>query len=290
MEKYGGLPALRAITGLLLLFALILSWHCEKLKPIVSGRVRIEYIASPSMNRYLPLAVILPEHYESAPSRRYPVIYLLHGYGGDYMQWLKIADLPALASSYETLLVCPDGGKDSWYIDSPVDSTVRYETHLLREVIPHIDSTYRTLGAAGRAIVGLSMGGHGALRFLSLYPDSFVAASSMSGILDLRVFPNSWNLAGRLGELERAPQRWRRNSNVILVRRLHGKNKPILVDCGTDDFALAVNRAYRDSAAVHGVAIQYEEYPGSHNREYWASRIEAHIQFLLQAIQKQNKS
>ncbi len=270
-----------ALAGVLLLvFGLFNS--CERIKPLLSGQVHIEYVSSASMHTFIPLATILPEsyHQKENQNRRYPVIYLLHGYSGDYMQWIKIADLPALASKYETILVCPDGGYDSWYVDSPVDSTVRYETHILREVITYIDTTYRTMGHRGRAITGLSMGGHGALRFISLYPDSFAAAGSMSGILDLRPFPQSWNIQGRLGPYEQFKERWAKNSNVILVRRLKGRNKGILVDCGTEDFALAVNRAYRDSAQVHGVPVEYGEFPGGHNREYWRSRIEAHIQFL----------
>ena len=275
------------IAGVLCLGLSILN-SCERVKPFISGQVHIEYVSSAAMNKFIPLATILPESYPKKENqkRRYPVIYLLHGYSGDYMQWLKIADLPALASKYETILVCPDGGYDSWYVDSPVDSSIQYETHILREVITYIDTTYRTMGRRGRAITGLSMGGHGALRFLALYPDSFVAAGSMSGILDLRPFPNSWNIKGRLGPFEKFKQRWERNSNVILVRRLTGRGKGIMVDCGTEDFALAVNRAYRDSARVHGVPVEYGEFPGKHNREYWASRIEAHIQFLQKFFPK----
>ncbi len=265
-----------ALIGVLLLF------QCQQIKPYISGQVHIEYVPSRAMNKLIPLTIALPKSYfqKEHQTRRYPVVYLLHGYSGDYMQWLKITNLPALADQFETILVCPDGGYDSWYLDSPVADSIRYETHIIREVMTHIDTTYRTLGAKARAITGLSMGGHGALRFLALYPDSFVAAGSMSGILDLRVFPESWNLAGRLGPIDRFAKNWDDNSNVILVRRLKGRNKGILVDCGTDDFALAVNRAYRDSAAVHQVAIQYEELPGGHNREYWSSRIKPHLEFL----------
>ncbi len=280
----------RICMAVLLLLLLAFS-HCQKAASLISGQVHIEYIFSPSMKKSIPLAVALPGgyHKKNAQNRRYPVVLLLHGYSGDYSQFLKLADLAALATNFETILVCPDGGYDSWYVDSPVDSEMHYETHIMKEVLTHIDTTYRTLGRAGRAITGLSMGGFGALRFISLYPDSFVAAGSMSGILDLRVFPNSWNIAGRLGPFSKFPNRWAQNSPVNLVENLKGKNKGILVDCGTEDFALAVNRAYRDSAAVHHVEIQYEEYPGRHSHAYWASRVKPHLQFFQKFMKRRRE-
>lgn len=249
---------------------------------------RLVSVFSPEMRKSVPVTVVVPEQYDAATRSltRYPVIYLLHGYSGDHQQWSQIVRLSQLASRYQVIFVCPDGGYDSWYLDSPIADSVRYQSFIMQTLIPRIDSAYRTLGAEGRAITGLSMGGHGALRLISLFPDSFAAAGSMSGILDLRPFAGRWNLAGRLGSHERQRDAWDRASAIQLIPLLAGKNKGILVDCGSDDFAIAVNRAYRDSARVHGVTLVYEEGPGGHSREYWARRIEPQIRFLLAQIQR----
>lgn len=262
---------------------------CDKVVPLASGQMKVESIWSASMKKRIATIVVVPESYNEnekgeTAARRYPVIYLLHGYGGNYGQWHLITNLAELASRYEFILVCPDGGGKSWYIDSPIDSTLRYETFVMREVIPYIDSVYATAGPSARAITGLSMGGHGALRFLALYPDSFVAAGSMSGILDLRVFPESWQLSEVLGNIESHPENWAKNSAVNFIQLLHGKSKRILVDCGTEDFALGVNRAFRDSAAVHGIEITFEEHPGGHEAIYWQRRLQPHLVFFRESF------
>ncbi|MCA9733901.1 esterase family protein [candidate division KSB1 bacterium] len=264
--------------------------HCQKLNNLAKGQKRLEYIHAPKMKLLIPASVFLPEEYYNSDKKketRYPVVILLHGYGGDHAQWSRIADLKQMANKTKTILVCPDGGKDSWYFNTFSDTAnFYYERHIIKEVITHIDTNYRTLGAKGRAITGLSMGGHGALRFVSLYPDSFVAAGSMSGILDLRVFPLSWNIAKRLGPMKDFPQRWKMNSCVNLVAQLQGKNKGILVECGKEDFALGVNRAYRDSAAVHHVKITYREDSGGHTSQFWKDHLEEHLNFLHNCFPK----
>lgn len=271
----------------LVLSALLVSFACD-VTPENRRQSRLVSVFSPEMRKSVPVTVVVPEQYDAATRSltRYPVIYLLHGYSGDHRQWSQIVNLAQLATRHRAIFVCPDGGYDSWYLDSPVADSVRYQSFIIRTLIPRIDSTYRTLGTAGRVITGLSMGGHGALRLMSLFPDSFAAAGSMSGILDLRPFAARWNLSGRLGTYDQQRDAWDRASAIQLIPLLAGKNKGILVDCGSDDFAIAVNRAYRDSARVHGVTLSYEEGPGGHSREYWARRIEPQIRFLLAQIQR----
>jgi len=87
-----------------------------------------------------------------------------------------------MADRYGAIIVTPDGGVDSWYFDSPVDPTYRYETFVTQELIPYIDKLYKTVAdRSGRAIAGLSMGGHGALYLAIRHQELFAAAGSMSG-------------------------------------------------------------------------------------------------------------
>ncbi len=276
----------RALVATVLFQGLLIA-GCDRIKPYLSSQIRNEFVHSEQMKASLPLMVVVPSDYETSDNAqtRYPLVLLLHGYGGNALQWQKIIDLTALADRHKIILASPYGGMSSWYFDSPVDPDSKYESHIIHNVITFIDTTYRTLGAGARAITGLSMGGHGALRFISLYPDSFIAAGSMSGILDLRVFPNSWEISEKLGRIEDEPQRWFENSVVNLVSRLKNRDKKIIVDCGTEDFAIAVNRAYRDSAAVHQVPIVYEEGPGGHSAAYWRKRLPVHLEFFQQAFE-----
>ena len=275
-------PKSSHLISLILLF--FITFACEKTENMVKGQKRFEYIRSPEMRLLIPAFVFLPENYyadAANKNRKYPVIYLLHGYEGDHAQWSRIADLKALANQFETILVCPDVGKDSWYFDTFSDTVdVYYKTYIIKHVLKFIDRHYRTLGKQARAITGLSMGGHGALQFISQYPDSFVAAGSMSGVLDLRPFSLSWNIAKWLGPIERYPKRWHDNSVINMVKMLKGKNKGIIIQCGTEDFVLAVNRAYRDSARVHGVKISYFEEEGAHTIEYWKTHLADQLEFL----------
>ena len=116
---------------------------------------------SQAMHKDMPAIVITPDSY--SPRKDYPVVYMLHGFGGTYKsdwaspQW----DVAKYADVYDMIFVTPDGA-DSWYLDSPVDSTYRYETYLVHELVPFVDAHYSTRAdRTGRAITGLSMGGHG---------------------------------------------------------------------------------------------------------------------------------
>src|SRR5690606_1283607 len=131
----------------------------------------------------------------------------------------------------------PDGGVTSWYFDSPIDPQMQYETYMSKELITRIDQTYRTLSdRSGRAITGLSMGGHGAFYLAFKHQDIWGAAGSMSGGVDLRPFPNNWDLAKRLGNYAEHKENWETNTVINLVHQLEGDHLKLIFDCGSSDF------------------------------------------------------
>src|SRR5687768_7906307 len=82
-------------------------------------------IYSKAMNKEFKAVVIKPDQYKSFPV---PVVYLLHGYGGWYSNWIiRVPELKKYADQYQLMIVCPDGA-NSWYFDSPVDPSMKYET------------------------------------------------------------------------------------------------------------------------------------------------------------------
>ena len=124
------------------------------------------------------------------------VLYLLHGAGGYFSNWMfRVPEIEKYASDYDIIIVCPDGNKTSWYFDSPVDSSSQYETYISKELISEVDKKYNTNASKnGRAITGLSMGGHGALYIAFKHQDIFGATGSMSGGVDIIPFASKWNI------------------------------------------------------------------------------------------------
>lgn len=253
-----------------------------------AGQVDTLDIYSPAMHKTTRCLVLKPDNY-TVMGDPYPVLYLLHGYSGNYTGWLSEA--PQLLESVDALqmiVVCPDGGYDSWYLDSPVDSTVRYATHIALELVDFIDFYYHTRReAAGRAITGLSMGGHGALTLAISNPERFGAAGSMAGGLDLRPFRQSnWDLEGVLGDPNKHWENWERASVVNMVPRLSLGKPELIIDCGLGDFFLQTNRDMHRRLIEANFPHDYTERSGEHNSGYWSSAVDYQLLFFHKFFEK----
>jgi S-formylglutathione hydrolase FrmB len=247
---------------------------------LFSATVDTLKVFSPSMNKEVKTVVIIPQSYNEETS--YPVLYLLHGYSGRYDSWIGEAPhLTDLADRYEMLIVCPDGGYGSWYWDSPEDPTFRYETFVARELIDHIDNHYHTSAVReGRAITGLSMGGHGGLYLGFRNQEVFGACGSMCGGVDISPFPDNWDMAKRLGALSDHPERWKEYSVMGQLHRLRPNGLKIIFDCGTDDFFHDVNQRLHKELLYRNIAHDFISRPGRHNRDYWSNSVKYQILFF----------
>ncbi len=237
-------------------------------------------IPSAAMHKTLSAVVVVPQAYQN-DTTSFPVIYLLHGWSGSYKDWPAHIDLRPLADRYGFILVCPNGGYDSWYLDSPVDSSNRYETYITHEVIPFIDRHYRTVHTKnGRAITGLSMGGHGSLYLALRHPQLFYAASSMSGGVDLTFWPQKWGKAKWLGPFNKFSDRWEKNSVVNMIPAFKKAHLAVMIDCGVDDFFINSNRQLHRELIKAKVPHDYVERPGKHSWHYWTNALEYHLLFF----------
>lgn len=235
---------------------------------------------SPSMNKKIKAVIITPNSYSSG--KEFPVVYLLHGAGGDYSSWLKVTSkLTDYADQYNLIIACPDGSKTSWYFDSPVDKTYRYETYVSGELVKWVDNNYKTIkDRSGRAITGLSMGGHGGLYLSFRHQDVFGAAGSMSGGVDFRPFPNNWDIAKRLGSYAANQQNWEQNTVINLVHLLTPKSLALIIDCGTEDFFFRVNENLHEKLLERNIPHDYITRPGAHNGDYWANAVNYQLLYM----------
>ncbi|MDD4515050.1 alpha/beta hydrolase family protein [Massilibacteroides sp.] len=240
-------------------------------------------VHSPSMNKNVEVVVVAPTSIKADA----PVIYLLHGYSGNARSWIGIKpNLPEIADQAGIVFVCPDA-KNSWYWDSPKDPSYRYETFVAKELVNYIDTHYPVKkDRSARAITGLSMGGHGALWLAFRHTDVFGAAGSTSGGVDIRPFPNNWEMNKQLGDESSNREVWEQHSVINQVDRLKNGELAIIVDCGYGDFFYEINQDLHGKLLKYKIDHEFQVRPGVHNADYWRNSIDFQILFFRKYFEK----
>lgn len=251
-------------------------------------------IYSQKMDKTLQAAITLPSNYGES-DRHYPVIYLLHGGSGAFSDWHQKVTQPGLvnkmADQYDLIIVTPGVGPASYYFDSPLMDSVQYESYFIEELIPYIDQHYQTLAQKeSRAITGLSMGGHGSIYLSAKHPELFIAAGSMSGVMNIdtrmwKVPEDFRNLRANgqkemLGEINYDAPNFNPYTAVGYVDQLKSNGLALLIDCGVDDFLIDTNRQLHQLLLENGTPHDYTERPGAHTWQYWTEALPSHILFL----------
>lgn len=253
-------------------------------------RVDTVRVHSASMDKYIPVVVVSPEKSLGPDGVGCPSVYLLHGHSADYKYWTSIRpDLGEVSDSLGFVFVCPDG-ENSWYFDSPVKKDSQYETFMTKELVPYVDSHYRTIPDKGyRAISGLSMGGHGALFLGMRHSDIWGSAGSMSGCPDIRKFPDSWNIKDDLGNFEANSELWNSLAVVNQIQNIKNGDLAIIIDCGESDFFLEVNKDMHARLLGAGIDHDFITRPGSHWFTYWQNSLDYHLLFHSKFFKKNTK-
>lgn len=248
-------------------------------------------IYSNSMFKNVKCVVITPYNYKKS-GERFPVVYLLHGYSGNYSDWVKKdAELQKLADDDQLMIVCPDGAFSSWYFDSPVDLTMHYETNVAVEIPAYIDSLYRTVkNRKGRAITGLSMGGHGGLFLGFRHAETFGACGSMSGALDISKITSGYDIEKRLGDTLTNRQNYLDWSVINVIEKYPKDSISITFDCGTDDFLIQQNRSTHLKMLQLKIPHDYTERPGKHDWDYWRNSLKYQLLFFKEYFKKGQNS
>jgi S-formylglutathione hydrolase FrmB len=239
----------------------------------------------------VPLSVILPAGYD-ASERRYPVLYLLHGYTAHYSDWATSTHIIQYARRYQEIIVMPEAGT-SWYVNNYANPQLKWQDYFIYDVIPYVDQHYHTqANRRGRALAGTSMGGYGALLLGLKYHAMFAAAASLSGVvttpdrsfvqyvtsqLDEQVIESDFGPFGSQARDE--------NDLFNLARQVPPSEMPQLyLSIGTSDKYLRTNREFAKTLDRLGVAYRYRELPGGHDWRLWDPELETVLAFQADAI------
>ncbi|MEX0594276.1 MAG: alpha/beta hydrolase family protein [Balneolaceae bacterium] len=251
----------------------------------------------------VPYSIYFPPGYLES-NRRYPVLYLLHGFSDDETGWVQfgrtaeIADHSYAANeSVPMIIVMPDAGV-SWYINN-YDGTLRYEDFVVEELIPHVDETYRTRPEREfRAVGGLSMGGYGSLILALNNPTLFSSVGPMSaGVFtdeEIIAMPQQrWDYLlgtpfreGLEGE-DRLTAHYREHSVLDRVREMPEAQLASLrfrIDCGDDDFLIRGNMALYEALLDREVDAEFRVREGAHSWSYWREGLPDLLSFVSESF------
>ncbi len=257
-----------------------------------AGTLRRYTIAAPELHdARRAVRVYTPAGYDDPASarRRYPVVFLLHGWPGSDGNWPGLGRAVVTADSLiasgrmpATVLVFPNGnGKGflgrSLYLDSQ-DGSSRMEQFLVHRLPDWVDSTFRTIPGC-RAVIGLSDGGTAAMNLLFRHPERFVAAASHSADLRIR---DDYTLRPVLGSEPGATRLAKSRSPLAYFPDVAPRMAPrrIYFDCGRDDESVTDNREFDALLTRLGVPHEYHEFAGSHGWGYWRT----HLASSLRAV------
>jgi enterochelin esterase-like enzyme len=247
----------------------------------LQGLLLDDHFDSPIIGENFAYRVYLPPDYLTAPRRHYPVLYMLHGAGGNYTEWSdsflpeQIDRMIVENEIQPMIVVMPDDGESTYWANW--DTGPRWGDYVTDDVVSTIDQRYRTLAnPSDRAIGGLSMGGLGALNLAFQHPDVFGVVGSHSPSVRLSPDPTLWFLTGQ--------NFWEHNP-IWLAENAPGLDTlKIWLDVGTDDIWLPNIEAVHSTLVAEGLNVEWHEFPGPHEAEYWIDHVPDYLRFYSGAM------
>lgn len=237
---------------------------------------------SAALGRDMPYRVLSPAHRANA---KLPVIYLLHGGGGGFRDWSNYSDVAKFAEA-GALLVMPEA-ESSYYTNAVNPPEDRFEDYIVHDLIADVEARFQVAtGRANRAVVGLSMGGFGAVKIGLRHPDLFVFAAGLSSALDvprrpfsIKRFHQSRHYNSIFGPA--GGQARRENDPFTLLRTANPEVAPYLfLTCGEQEGLLAANREFAALLSERHFKYEFHTARGGHDWNQWNSW----LPLLLQAL------
>ena len=237
---------------------------------------------SPSLGRQMAYVVYLPPGYATSPNHRYPVLYMLHGLGGNQESWRSdglfstAVGLMQQGAIAPFIIVAPQGESGYWMDHS--DNGPRFGTYVAKDLVGQIDAKYRTIPQREeRAIGGMSMGAHGAFQLALNHPDEFAVVGAHS--VALRRKEQAFAFFGD-------EQYFKAHDPVSLAKKkpADAQRLTIWMDIGKDDPWYQAASAYDQQLQTENVAHAWHVYDGGHDDSYWAAHAGDYLRFYSQAL------
>ena len=263
------------------------------------GRAECSVIKSQVLAGPVRYCAFLPASFDQDKTRRYPVLYFLHGLGDNEQSllnfggWDVVSELRSKGKIGDFVMLAPSAG-NTFYINSE-NGKLRYEDFLMKEFIPAMEKKYRVEGTrAARGITGISMGGYGALRLAFKYPNEFAAVSAQMPALitdvpkDLGASPPG-SAGALLGGVFGSRDYFNRN-NVFYFASTDSvaslKRMKIYFDVGNnDDYGFEHGAQELDKLLKsRGIPHEFHIYPGGHTAQFVVSHFGDVVQFQWNAI------
>jgi S-formylglutathione hydrolase FrmB len=279
---------IRSIVVSLFLALGVVAHAAEVPKGVAAKNIQALSFQSESLGEQRSFSILLPADYDNS-FRRYPTLYLLHGYGDDNTAWSYMTNLSEYAASHEIIIVMPDGSK-SWYVNSASDPKAKFEDYIVKDLMGYVDGHYRSIPLPrSRAVAGLSMGGYGAA-FLGLkHYKEFAAIGAFSGALAIAKEevpagrgPDNFKetlmkIMGKPGSEDAAAR-----DPFALVAKVPAASMPMIyIACGGQDFLLKSNRDFVALLADKKIPYEYHEVsPRVHAWDFWDDQIRIFLDML----------
>ena len=246
---------------------------------------------SAALGRPIIYRVILPTKVPA--SRKLPVIYLLHGGGGNYRDWSNYSDVARFAAD-GLILVMPEG-ESSYYVNAAKRPQDRFEDYIVQDLSADVERRFSVAAdRSSRAIVGVSMGGFGAVTLTLKHPDLFVFAAGISSAIDVPSRPFSIKRISQYRGHAQIFGAWgsetrRANDPYLLVERVDPLKVPYLyLTCGEQEGLLPANRKFTELLQKHGFKYEFHAGPGGHDWNQWNRQLPELFQALRQHLSFNN--
>ena len=245
----------------------------------------VTQVPSASLNGQRAVSVLLPTGYAES-GRRYPVLYLLHGGGQDHTAFAARSWFGAQAAR-AMIIVTPNAG-ESWYVNSVVEPSARYEDFVVKDLVTYIDANYRTIATRqGRAVAGVSMGGWGAMLLGLKHHHLFGAVGALSApFLISRQSPNmdmssrEQQTFGKPG----SPERLERDPASLLATIPLASVPELYLASGNQDIFVIDNRRFIERLTERKIPYEYREVsPRGHSWDLWDEQLVIFIERLTRA-------
>lgn len=234
---------------------------------------------SQALEREMPYRVFLPQSAtEGRGTKPLPVVYLLHGNGGGYRDWSNESDVARYAAE-GAILVMPEGGS-SYFLNAVERPKDRFEDYLTRDLVRDVEGRFPARkDRAGRAVIGVSMGGYAALKAGLSHPEEYGFVGAMSAPVDVPERRFTWRRAGQWWNFREifgpmgSQERRARDVFALVDGSRPRAIGPIYLGSGSGEPLVGPDGRFAERLRTRGFVHAFQVKPGGHDWGEWNRQI-----------------